>query len=597
MPKRQSNHVSLLAPAVWRRFLLAFGFGALVFSVIVAAIYRQDVLHQRGMLEQEAQYVVALQQELLLFEFRAVQSDLLYLATQDTLTRFLSGDLSARGKLERDYASFALNKAVYVQVRCLDKTGQETIRVNYRDGAAEVVPQDELQTKATRYYYQQALSLEEDEVFVSPFDLNVEHGQIQRPINPVIRFLTPVFDDSGEKRGLLVLNYLGAQLLAKLKQISAGFSGETMLINPAGEYLQTADPRHEWGWLLGHQHSFRTEFPVAWDQGKRLDAGQLRARRNLFTFQRVSPGHRSTAEPMRSSTTVVDDHDLNSLVLVSYVSSSVATAHSRKLLSQLMFMYVGVMAVVALLALYWARSREIGRYHELRMVESESRLRQLSSLLLSTQETERRNLSRDLHDELGQQVTAISLDLRSLEKEEGGSRSSPLLRQAIEETDQLLKSLHEIATRVRPSVLDDLGLHDAVESFLSEYRDRTGVHVRSRLRFHRKRIPRTIGENAYRILQEALANVASHAQVGEAEVAIETDSEMLCMTVKDSGVGFEPEEKEDSTRLGILGMRERVELLNGQFDLQSTPGGGTQIRVAIPLCKDERSKRVFYEKV
>ena len=590
MPKPHSNHVSVLAPAVWRRFLLAFTFGALMFSVIVAAIYHQDVVHQQGMLEQEAQHIVDLQQELLLFELRAVQSDLLYLATQDTLTRFLSGDLSAQGKLERDYARFALNKAVYLQVRCLDVTGQETVRVNYRDGVAEVVPQEELQTKATRYYFQQAMLLEEGEVFVSPFDLNVEHGQIQRPIKPVIRFLTPIFSDSGEKRGLLVLNYLGTQLLEKLQQISAGFSGETMLVNPAGEYLQSADPRHEWGWLLGHRHSFPIEFPVAWEQGKGLDAGQLRARRNLFTFQRVSPGHRSSADPMRSSTTVIDDHDLNSLILISYISSSVATAHSRQLLSQLMFMYVGVMAVVALLALYWARSSEIRRYHEQRIVESESRLRQLSSLLLSSQEAERRNLSRDLHDELGQQVTAISLDLRSLEKQKGGSRSSPLLRRAIEETEQLLKSLHEIATRVRPSVLDDLGLRDAVESLLSEYQDRKGVDVRSRLHFHRERIPTKIGENAYRILQEALANVVSHAQVGEAEVDIETESEMLYMTVKDSGVGFELEEQKDSTRLGILGMRERVELLNGWFDLQSTPGEGTQIRVAIPLCEDGQSK-------
>ncbi|TWU13380.1 Oxygen sensor histidine kinase NreB [Symmachiella macrocystis] len=590
MPKPQPNHVSIMAPAVWRRFLLSFSCGALVFSVIIAVIYHQDVLHQRGMLEQKAQHVVALQQELLLFEFRGVQSDLLYLANQEKLTRFLSGDQSARSELERDYASFALNKGVYAQVRCLDTMGQESVRVNYRDGDAIVVPQDELQTKTTRYYYQRGLSLEEGEVFVSPFDLNVEHGQIQRPINPVIRFLTPVFDDSGEKRGLLVLNFLGAPLLAKLKQVSAGFSGETMLVNPAGEYLQTADPRHEWGWLLGHRHSFRVDFPVAWEQGKRLDAGQLRARKDLFTFQCVSPGHRPSAEPIRSSTKAIADHDLNSLILVSHVSSSVATAHSRQLLSQLLFMYVGVMAVVALLALYWARSSEIRRYHEQRIVESESRLRKLSSLLLSSQEAERRNLSRDLHDELGQQMTAISLDLQSLEKQEGGTRSNPLLRRAIEETEQLLKSLHEIATRVRPSVLDDLGLRDAVESFLSEYQDRKEMDVRSRLHFHRERIPSKIGENAFRILQEALANVVSHAQVGQVDVDIETDSEMLYMTVKDSGVGFELEEQKDSTRLGILGMRERVELLNGQFDLQSKPGEGTQIHVAIPLCEEGQSK-------
>jgi signal transduction histidine kinase len=585
MPKQRSEHVSSLA--ILRRFLLAFLFAGLVFSGIVSAIYRQDVRHQRVLLEQEAQHILDLQQELLLFEVQAVQSDLLYLASQDGLTQFLSGDMSARGGLEREYVSFALNKAVYDQIRCLDPMGQEIVRINYREGDADVVPQDELQSKATRYYYQQALSLNKGEVFVSPFDLNMEHGQIEQPIKPVIRFLTPVFDSSGEKRGLLVLNYLGAPLLAKLKQIAGGFRGQTMLVNPAGEYLQAPDASHEWGWLLGHQQSFRGDFPEAWNQGKGLGAAKLPVRQSLFTFRRVSPGRRLSVPEMHG-TSVVDDQDASGLILVSYVSSSVASAHSRELLKQLMLMCVGVMGAVGLLSLYWARSSELRRYHEQRIAESESRLRQLSSALLSAQETERRNLSRILHDELGQQVTAISLDLRSLVRKEDGAGSNPLLARAIEETDQLLKSLHEFATRVRPSVLDDLGLQDAVESFLCEYRSRTGVDVTSRLRLHSATIPPKLGENVYRILQEALANVAAHAQIDRAELTIETDSDTLRMTVQDTGVGFEPRALKESTRLGILGMRERVELLNGQFDLTSSPGGGTRMSVVIPLRSDDR---------
>jgi signal transduction histidine kinase len=91
----------------------------------------------------------------------------------------------------------------------------------------------------------------------------------------------------------------------------------------------------------------------------------------------------------------------------------------------------------------------------------------------------------------------------------------------------------------------------------------------------------------YRILQEALANVATHAQVHEAKVTVETDNAMLRMTVQDPGIGFDPDEQKESNRLGILGMRERAELLNGRFDLESTPGGGTEVRVAIPLSEVE----------
>jgi len=569
MPKPQSDRVSILAPRVLRRCFAVFLIAALVFAVIVAALYCQDVLHQQIMLEQESRHVLELQQESLLVEFRAVQSDLLYLATQDVLMRFLAGDPSARGKLEDEYSSFARHKAVYDQIRCLSTSGQEIVRVNYHDGDSEVVPQSEMQSKAMRYYYQQALSLDAGEVFVSPFDLNLEHGQIEQPLKPVIRFVTPVLDDLGAKRGVLVLNYLGEHLLSKLRQLSTGFRGATMLVNQSGEYVQAPDPNHEWGWLLDHSHSFRKDFPLAWDRGKHLGTGQIRVGHDLYSFRRVS------AEP-------------DSLVLVSFVSSSVAKAHSRELLNQLMIMYAGVMLGVAVFSPYWARSGILRKYHERQIAESESRLRQLSSLLLAAQETERRNLSRDLHDELGQQVTAISLDLRSLEKKAGNAAPDELLQRAIHETDQLLKSLHKIATRVRPSVLDDLGLREAIESLISEYQQRTGISVNAELRFHRDSFPATIGENVYRILQEALTNVASHAHVSQVEVSIESNSDLLRMTIRDSGAGFEPETIMKSARLGLLGMRERVELLNGCFEVESAISHGTHIRVTIPLDTNEQ---------
>ena len=360
-----------------------------------------------------------------------------------------------------------------------------------------------------------------------------------------------------------------------------------MLVNSDGEYLQTPNRDHEWGWLLSHEHSFRSDFPEAWQQGNRLDAGPLRIGQSLFFFRRVLPD-RGSAAMQAGAETSNDKQDLDSLILVSYVSPLVAKAHSSQLLKQLMLLFVGVMAVVAMLILYWAHSGEVRRFHEQRIADSESRLRQLSSLLLAAQETERRNLSRDLRDELGQLVTAIGLDLRLMGKKDGPASSNPLLQRAIAEADQLLTSLHEVATRVRPSILDDLGLPDAVESFLSEYQQRTGIGVISKLQFDRETIPGTVAENAYRILQEALTNVAAHAQAREVEVIIKASVDVFQMTVRDSGIGFEEKELADSTRLGILGMRERVELLNGRFDLQTARGKGTEIRVLIPLDQDER---------
>ena len=359
----------------------------ILFSGLILAIYRQDVVNQSAMLRKEAQHVLDLQQELLSFELKGVQSDLLFLATQDILQQFLMDRSANRHSLEKEHLNFALKKGVYDQIRFLNVDGMERIRVNYHPGKTEIVPLEELQSKASRYYFQQAMSLKDGEVFVSPFDLNVEHGIIEQPIEPVIRFVTPVFDENGKKQGLLVLNYLGTRLLSQLRQMSSSFRGETMLVNLSGEYLQAPNSSHEWGWLLDHTHSFRNEFLDAWERGKHLHAGQFRIADELFTFQRLSPGVR-LSQPEASGQEVKAQEDLSELLLISHVSAAVANAQSQELLNKLLLMLSGVMAVVALLAYYWARSGEIHRRHEIQIAESELRLRQLSSTLLETHESE-----------------------------------------------------------------------------------------------------------------------------------------------------------------------------------------------------------------
>jgi signal transduction histidine kinase len=359
-----------------------------------------------------------------------------------------------------------------------------------------------------------------------------------------------------------------------------------MLVNSDGSYLQADDPSREWAWLLGGQHSFRTDYSPAWNQGRSLQSGRVRAGADHFAFQRLSPGRRETLDGERSHNQTLPE--ANSLILVTRASPSLATAQSAALLNQLVLLSAGVLAVIAVLLFYWARFSVIREIQERRLVDSESRLRELSSLLLSAQESERRNLSRDLHDQLGQQMTALKLDLRRLEKKWGGPEADPFLHKAIEHTDELLKSLHEIATRVRPSVLDDLGLPEAVESFVAQYEQRTGISVTTELDFHRREIPAAVGENVYRVLQEALSNVAHHAQVDRVEVMMETDETSLKMRVRDPGVGFDEQSRRESNRLGILGMRERVELLGGEFQMQSAPGAGTEVIVELPLEQQKK---------
>lgn len=141
-------------------------------------------------------------------------SDLLVLADHHDL---FSQTTAANRQLAAHFARFAEITQSYHQLRFIDNNGMELVRVNYNDGVVEEVAKSKLQDKSNRPYFQQGIKLNKGEVFISRFDLNIEHGKIEYPLRPVIRFATPVFDNHERKVGIIVLNYLGEKLLYKLK--------------------------------------------------------------------------------------------------------------------------------------------------------------------------------------------------------------------------------------------------------------------------------------------------------------------------------------------------------------------------------------------
>ena len=153
----------------------------------------------------------------------------------------------------------SLRKA-YDQVRFIDATGQEVLRVNYRAGLTYVTPPEELQNKSDRYYFKEAITLPPGEIYVSPLDLNVENGQIEEPIKPMIRVATPVYYD-GEVQGIFIVNYL-AQEIFDILENKYGLLGERVyLINEDGYWLKGPSAEDEWGFMYGD--TSRTVF--SWD--------------------------------------------------------------------------------------------------------------------------------------------------------------------------------------------------------------------------------------------------------------------------------------------------------------------------------------------
>jgi signal transduction histidine kinase len=215
-------------------------------------------------------------------------------------------------------------------------------------------------------------------------------------------------------------------------------------------------------------------------------------------------------------------------------------------------------------------------------------LRMLSRQLLSAHEDERKMISRELHDVIAQILATISLRLGALRKE--AALNTKGLERSIARTQLLVEKsvniVHRFARELRPTVLDDLGLIPALHTFMKSFREQTGIHVSLSAFADLERVTGKKRTVLFRVAQEALTNVARHAQASQAEVSIKKHDDAICMTVRDNGKGFRegfPTVAKKGKRLGLLGMRERLEMVGGKFSITSNVGEGTVVLARIPL--------------
>ncbi len=215
--------------------------------------------------------------------------------------------------------------------------------------------------------------------------------------------------------------------------------------------------------------------------------------------------------------------------------------------------------------------------------EAHSRLQYLSHRLLETQEQERRHLARELHDEVGQALTGLRLSLELASRLQPEARADRLA-EAHRATQDLITQVRALSLDLRPAMLDDMGLLPALLWQINRYREQTGITVDLRHWGLEKHMPPTVETVAYRVVQEALTNIARYAQVPTAIVSLLASPEQLLIQVRDVGLGFVLEEALSSARSsGLTGMQERVALLNGTLNIETAPGMGTCVTAELPL--------------
>ena len=221
----------------------------------------------------------------------------------------------------------------------------------------------------------------------------------------------------------------------------------------------------------------------------------------------------------------------------------------------------------------------------------QEQLRRVSHKILSAHEEERKQISRELHDEIGQSLTGINITLATLTRE--ATVNTRGLKKKIARTQRLveksMKAVHRFARELRPPVLDDLGLIPALHSHMKDFVKKARVRIRFTAIAAVERLDSEKRTVLYRVAQEALTNVTKHAQATLASVRITRQLDgAICLEIHDNGKSFNVERVlrgKGSKRLGLLGMRERVEMVGGRFTVESAPGRGTTIRAQIPFKK------------
>lgn len=212
---------------------------------------------------------------------------------------------------------------------------------------------------------------------------------------------------------------------------------------------------------------------------------------------------------------------------------------------------------------------------------AEEALRTFPQRLIETQEAERQRIARELHDEIGQVLTSAGMMLTLSQHRRPGAQAEIAEARAL--LDDLIGRVRNLALDLRPSILDHFGLTAALSWFFERYAAQTGVRMAfNDLLPEDARFGADVETAAYRIIQEALTNIARHAAVGEATVTVSSDGESLVVEVEDLGAGFD-QEGVSAQSFGLTGMRERTNILGGRMIIETSPGAGTRVIAELPL--------------
>jgi len=491
-----------------------------------------------------------------------------FLAKHSEVNSVLRGNRAhALDELNQDFHAFAQFMGVYDQVRLLDSHGHEVVRANFRDDKTLITAAGDLQNKGEHAYFRQAMLMPDQAVFISRFSLNIEHGHVEKPLKPVLRFAAPVVAANGEKLGVVVLNFLGKVLIDRYLD-ATDVRGENMLLNANSFFFHAEDASSTWGSVLeGRENqNLASRFPAAWAAIVEQHDGQVLTEQGLFTFATISPYALIGQEKPQ-------DAGAGDWIVVSYVSCDELYEGAGSISGLFMASGAGLFVLWLLLAWLWIRS-------EMQREQLLAEKRELLRLQMHAQEEERHKLARSLHDDMGQSLTSIQAYAAAIGKSRLDEQAQDGIQHIRDITHHIQYAVRNQLRDLRPASLDRLGLCATLEDMLEKFAQRESVACDFVCEQQSLALSDEQNIHLFRVVQEALTNVAKHAQAKRVSLHLHVCDDTLFMSICDDGCGMGGVRENG---LGLLGMRERAELLHGTTAIESAPGQGVRIDVQIPM--------------
>ncbi len=618
--------------SITKRFLIVFLAAAGLLVVMAANHYYVTRSTQRVERETRELLNIYLGRMAIARNLADVTSDVMFLARHNEMNDlFAKDDPGPRHSLAKQFLVFSAQKRKYDQIRLLDQSGMEIVRVNYNDGNPAIIPDDRLQNKVKRYYFPKTWALERGEIFISPFDLNIERGEIERPAKPMVRFSTPMFDRSGRKSGIILVNYLGAVLIRDFWRATANISDHVMLLNGEGYWLSSSRSEDEWGFMYGNDRTFARVYPAAWRRIENVESGQFYNENGMFSFATITPVL-DAAGRMRLNTknTSPSANDSRSWKVVSHLAPQSRVAAITTFVGRHFPLYGTMLALLAGASLLIARA-SIRHQQAVSEAEFERNFRNLLEQRVKDRTLELRNtqtekdlvvqhliqaekmaaigtMAAGIGHEINNPLYAILGMAEAIGDEDDTSKLRAYGNDILKHSKEIAKIVRNLSGYVRPTGKQDSRLTD-VNKKIDEavtMATRTLLDDRIEIRKDLEPVPDAVAgpEEIKQVFFNVIRNaVQAVGEEGTLEISSQRKDNKVSVRIRDTGVGI-PEENlskifdpffttkgpEDGEGMGLYIAHQIIKKYAGTISFESRKGVGTVC--TIELLVDEKKHGV-----